>query len=388
MKLKSIPNNVLRPLHQLIRLPIDMNDSQKITSEHYAPFTPQIKLFLAKNELVSLPPELWNLGNLTVLSMRNNELATLSPSINRLRNLQELNIAGNQFNWLPWELLDLLLPENRKLQRVSLSPNPFLQPLGERPPPTLSRFRVPVTARECAVKARKLRTRFPNATQSDSAYESLLLRLHETRLHQIVSRTQSGSCVLDVDSDEYTTDDNRPIYVASSKTTFLDFDGSKLRTPMSSFSSQPSEDDYTASLTPTSLPVKSVSAAPSLFELSARSCARSPYINQLSSLLPDDASPPVTRALERVTESKEVGLEACSVCRKSYVIPRAQWVEYWFDGHGSGEQFLPFMRSACSWKCVQRLANDRADELASVHNVATQYEAQVGEGVREDELEV
>lgn len=366
MRLKVIPNEVLRPLHQLIRLPVELNDSQKITPEQFAPLTPEIKLFLAKNELVSLPPELWNLGNITVLSLRNNELTELPPSVARLRNLRELNIAGNQLEWLPWELLHLVLPQNRKLLRISLSPNPFLQPTGRSPPPTLSRLRIPSSAEECAKSIRKIRARFPLATKSDFAYEALFLRLLETRLHQAFCNTQTAQ--------PETPEDPRPIYVASSKTTFLDFDGSILRSPMISISPR-SGPDHTASLTPNSLPARNTSSAPSLFELSARICSRSPYIHQLPSLLPEDASPPVVGALRKVMESKELGMQACSVCRKHYIIPRARWIEFWFDGHGSGEQFLPFNRQACSWRCVQRLREERDDEIHACKNSVAQVEA-------------
>lgn len=364
MRLRLIPNDVLRPLHQLIRLPIDVNDAQKITPHHYAPLTSEIKLFLAKNELVSLPSELWNLGNLAVLSLRNNELTEISPSISRLRNLQELNIAGNRLKALPWELLNLLLPTNRKLLRFSPSPNPFMQPLDKRPLSVTGRLRAQDSPAECVRNIRRIRSRFPEAVMQDCTYEAMLVRVYETRLYQIIS-TQAAS--------PSTNNSTRPIYVASSKITFLDLDGSVLRSPMLPFSrAEPTE--Y-ACLTPTPLPVTTVSAAPSLFELCARACARSPFINQLTSLLPEDASPPVTRTLDKAIRSKEIGLQSCSVCRKQYVVPRAQWVEFWFDGHGSGEQFLPFVRRTCSWKCVQRLQATRDAELVDIQNAVAQIES-------------
>ncbi|KAG9976529.1 hypothetical protein KCU78_g22493, partial [Aureobasidium melanogenum] len=40
-------NETLKPLHQLIRLPVPINDDQKITVDHFAPLTPNIKLFLS-----------------------------------------------------------------------------------------------------------------------------------------------------------------------------------------------------------------------------------------------------------------------------------------------------------------------------------------------------
>lgn len=390
MQLDTIPNHVLRPLHQLIRLPFDQNNTAKITDELYAPFIPEIKMFLAKNGLVSLPSELWSLANITVLSMRNNDLTYLSPSVARLHNLQELNIAGNQFRYLPWELLSLILPPDRKLQRLSLSPNPFLQPLGEqRLPLMLSRFRVPATARECALRCQKLRSRFPEAARSGSAYEALLLRLHEMHLEQMIRDSQSPE--FPATDSAATSNGSRPIYVASSKTIFLDFDGSLLRSPTSSFGSQSSPDeDHGASLAPVQFPSSTsqpISRAPSLFELAARSCARSPFINQLSTLLPDDASPPVVRALNAAIDTKEEGMPVCSVCGTEYVMPRARWVEYWFDGYGSGEQFLPFMRRTCSWGCVKGLVEGREVALEGVRSWCERMEGEMDGEVGAWEME-
>ncbi|KAH0145704.1 hypothetical protein KCU67_g12539, partial [Aureobasidium melanogenum] len=44
MHLGRIDNETLKPLHQLIRLPVPINDDQKITVDHFAPLTPNIKL--------------------------------------------------------------------------------------------------------------------------------------------------------------------------------------------------------------------------------------------------------------------------------------------------------------------------------------------------------
>lgn len=384
MRLRTIPNEVLRPLHQLIRLPIDMNDTQKITADHYAPLTPEIKLFLAKNELVSLPTELWNLGNITVLSLRNNELTDMPPYVFRLRNLQELNIAGNQLKWLPWELLDLMTPQNRKLVQLHLSPNPFIQPLETSPSASFGRSRIPGSVRECVRAIRKLRARYPWALQSESSYEALWLRLYEARLHRAVTNAEAAGSD-EATSGDYADKDARPIYVASSKTTFLDIVGSTLRSPTAS---RPrAEAAMTATLAPTPLPCSKPSAAPSLFELSARACARSPFISQLSSLLPDDASPLVVNGLKKAIESKDVGLPNCSVCRKQYVVARAQWMEFWFDGYGSGEKFLPFLRKACSWKCVQALGDARSQEEAARQEVVARVDASLQHVAEADTME-
>ncbi|KAG9622337.1 hypothetical protein KCV04_g13325, partial [Aureobasidium melanogenum] len=331
----------LKPLHQLIRLPVPINDDQKITVDHFAPLTPNIKLFLSKNDLQQLPSELWNLGNLAVLSLRSNSLTEISPSIGRLRNLHELNVAGNQLSFLPFELLALV--EN-KLVQLSLSPNPFVQPL---PLPTSTMLRnVPSKPDDCLRELHRLRVRCPDIDMRVSSHEALLHRLYASRLYTASQGPKSKST-----------------YVASSSTTFFEIDGSVVRPRFRAYTAY-STPDYSASFERPSPPSSLQSAAPSLFELSARACARSQYVGQLSALLPEDASPPVNTAISKVIESKQLGMQHCSVCNKQFLVPRAQWVDYYYVGPGSemcspSELFRPFLRKSCSWVCVSRLTEQR-----------------------------
>ncbi|KAG9577480.1 hypothetical protein KCU77_g15100, partial [Aureobasidium melanogenum] len=331
----------LKPLHQLIRLPVPINDDQKITVDHFAPLTPNIKLFLSKNDLQQLPSELWNLGNLAVLSLRSNSLTEISPSIGRLRNLHELNLAGNQLSFLPFELLALV--EN-KLVQLSLSPNPFVQPL---PLPTSTMLRnVPSKTDDCLRELHRLRVRCPDIDMRVPSHEALLHRLYASRLYTASEGPKSKST-----------------YVASSSTTFFEIDGSVVRPRFREYTAY-STPDYSASFERPSPPSSLRSAAPSLFELSARACARSQYVGQLSALLPEDASPPVNTAISKVIESKQLGMQHCSVCNKQFLVPRAQWVDYYYVGPGSemcspSELFRPFLRKSCSWVCVGRLTEQR-----------------------------
>ncbi|CAE6428096.1 unnamed protein product [Rhizoctonia solani] len=80
----------------------------------------EIQLYLANNNLTVLPSELFQLNNLTLLSLRGNKLVSLPPAIGNLKSLRSLNIANNQFTSLPSELSYL------KLQTLFLHPNPFL----------------------------------------------------------------------------------------------------------------------------------------------------------------------------------------------------------------------------------------------------------------------
>lgn len=95
-----------------------------------------LQLYLFGNSIRDLPPELFKLENLTVLSLRTflsrfsllyiyqviggNQLTYIPPEICRLINLRELNISQNRLPYIPSEMRDM------KLSKLQLNPNPFL----------------------------------------------------------------------------------------------------------------------------------------------------------------------------------------------------------------------------------------------------------------------
>ncbi|KAL9114901.1 MAG: hypothetical protein Q9227_001144 [Pyrenula ochraceoflavens] len=95
-----------------------------IHESSYAPLIPKIKLILANNKLSTLPVELYDVENLSALSVRGNELKRISPLVGNLANLEELNLSQNRLTYLPYELLTLA--QKGLLQRLSVFPNPFL----------------------------------------------------------------------------------------------------------------------------------------------------------------------------------------------------------------------------------------------------------------------
>ncbi|KIJ65103.1 hypothetical protein HYDPIDRAFT_89235 [Hydnomerulius pinastri MD-312] len=79
-----------------------------------------LQLYLVGNSITSLPPQLFTVQNITVLSLRKNRLTFIPSDICRLTNLRELNVSGNQLTFLPWEMRDM------KIDNLMLHPNPFL----------------------------------------------------------------------------------------------------------------------------------------------------------------------------------------------------------------------------------------------------------------------
>ena len=99
----------------------------------------------------------------------------------------------------------------------------------------------------------------------------------------------------------------------------------------------------------------------SLFSMCLRSASSVPELQQLPDLLPDDVAPTVRTGLETAVQVHQEGGRICSTCKRKYIVPRAEWLEYhfirsrWRNDQESHEPFVPFLRRVCSWACVPHL---------------------------------
>ncbi|KAL8649677.1 MAG: hypothetical protein Q9226_005475 [Calogaya cf. arnoldii] len=124
MGLFKLQESTLEPLKFLV--------AERSTSQHdaesqtFETLVPNLQLYLANNLLFQMPGQLFNLLNLTVLSLRQNNLIEIPSAIGDLVNLRELNVSNNRLRWLPHEVLQLL---SKNLKNYRFHPNPFIQPL-------------------------------------------------------------------------------------------------------------------------------------------------------------------------------------------------------------------------------------------------------------------
>ncbi|KAF9129934.1 hypothetical protein BGW39_003631 [Mortierella sp. 14UC] len=81
----------------------------------------RLKLFLSSNQFTTVPMHVFELHNLSVLSLRNNNIKAIPPEIGLLSNLVELSVGGNLLEHLPSQIA--LLP---KLHILTIHPNPFM----------------------------------------------------------------------------------------------------------------------------------------------------------------------------------------------------------------------------------------------------------------------
>ncbi|KAK7512335.1 hypothetical protein IWZ03DRAFT_316973 [Phyllosticta citriasiana] len=296
MCLRSIPDEIVQPLAQLIKNP--RVGAEVPNEDSYQSFTPSLQLFLSRNELRTVPMAVWNLENLTVLSLRNNKLTEIPPAIANLKNLKELNLAGNKLRWLPWELLRLVAP-NGELASLNVSPNRFLQ--GGNFTGTL---RFSDDQQQMLKNLCDLRAALDDPEQAAS-HEQIAwsIRLYETLLRRMETRDPTPTP----------------------------------RNECPAWKKEPTR-------------------VPSLFELALRSAAGTSKPHTLRNLLSDESPSPVIRGLEEMERVLNAGGQICSICSKPYIQPGAEWVEYWHYADTlvcrADDSFLPFLRRACSLGCA------------------------------------
>ncbi|EEP80690.1 predicted protein [Uncinocarpus reesii 1704] len=300
--LETIPPGILQPLIQLTKEPT--LEKPPLSEDVYGPLEPFLRLYLPQNRLTFLPKEIFDLEELKVLSLRQNELSEVPCAIRKLIKLQDLNLAVNRLTYLPWEILGLM--QTGDLKRLTVHPNPFVS-------------------------------------------------LNETEIAQWHWDVEEGTTPISerLKQSHDAGDDNPqawlPLHIATGRITYFDQEGRPLP-----HSDRPLTRTF----------------AQSLRELSLQACLRSPQMSHLLDHTADDGTDDqgldcpsfVARLLDFARLVKRTGDRACSVCGRTYVIPRVEWVEWWdcspYEngskiGRVNGQRLwpLPFVRRGCSWGC-------------------------------------
>lgn len=300
LNLKFIPENLLRPLQHLTKLP---SVTEAPTTENaYSSLQPFLRIYLPNNNLSNISPEIMELKDLKVLSVRNNRIYAVHSNIRNLKALEVLNVSVNQISYLPWGLLELLQGE---LKHFTARPNSF-----------------------------------PEIEESDVA-----------TWHRGSGQANDGETPQDaLQFSEYEGDPPadawRAIRVATGQVERLDMDGQTVE------SNSPKSSTTTWSAHP-----------PSLRELALRTLVKMPGLEHVTDGELIEFPPLLVPLFSLARSWRSDGGWRCSVCEREYVHPRTQWTEWWDctpheNGmkrpRSSGERLrpLPFRRFGCSWDCV------------------------------------
>ncbi|KAG8406740.1 hypothetical protein J3459_013990 [Metarhizium acridum] len=300
MGLEEMSKETFHPLENFSCIPVVAKDVA------FEQKDPELKIYLTMNRLRLIPGTLFDLQYLTILSLRGNKLTEIPPAIAKLRNLKQLNVSQNRLRSLPAELLDLF---GKNLGDLVLHPNPFFEP------------------------ERQLHAEGDES--SEQSAQPLLTR-HLGRSPLQISDSM-GQVLSEFKIPSY--EESNKLAVASG--IHLDTD-----------------------TTGQSQSIKA-GCVPSLVEIALRSCYSTSQLSELQYFIPEGL-PHLRELLERATKQKDMGGVACSHCRKLIIVPSLEWVEWReirtreVNGNAvserplslaEGEQAVPFLHRACSWKC-------------------------------------
>lgn len=269
-----------------------MPDCLPPSQESYKPLEPSITLLLSNNSLTNLPGELYKLRNVKHLSVRQNCLTEIMPSIANLENTEELNVGGNLLPWLPWEILQLT---QNNLKVACLHPNPFIEPVPGNP---------------SSINPAKQRSRWATGPPRTIA--------------------TTGIAYLDITGTPVRGSPPAPSSLADYCPSTVATDGEPFGKPWN----QPGNH------------------IPSLLEVALRGCSESSMLEQLPLYLTEDSPQSLSHMLQHAWKVKSAGGKLCSVCGKSYIIPRTEWIEWRSSLSQYCRDPVPLIRKGCSWACT------------------------------------
>jgi len=293
---------------------------------------PELKIFLAKNPLQTLPGALFDLANVSTLSLRHTGLRELPDGIGRLGKLKDLNLMSNRLRYLPGSLLGLLGEPGplRHLRCLGNSTLFFLEDL------------------QCKGSSAGADEEASSAIRQDdlAAWAGLPVAAGAV----FVARTPVETCdTMGRPESDFILND-----FLLNKRASLAEDANLALLPRAS---------QLSSRRPWSHPVQT--KVPSLLELALRKCYDSSSLAELPQFLPDDGFSSLQSLLRQALAQKEEGGKQCSQCGKLFVFPRTKWIEWWRltgDTHispaeeekGCYHDILPFIHFGCSTSCLPR----------------------------------
>lgn len=313
---------------------------------------PELSILLSNNRLTRCPGAIFDLQNLTVLSLRGNRLTEISPAVLNLTNLTQLNVSLNALTHLPMELLELLYDKDSKLSTLFIHPNPFHQPeqnaelvgdldrLSAEGLSNCSWLRKP--ADQDGFHARKV-SRTPvhflgwRSSHDDGKHFGSFSQFQ-------IPDTQSR-----LETEEI---GQKPV----------------LPVPLPASANQNSSTVTTTKVL--SLFELCLQTIPLKYPANTDWAEHVRYLGIRKNLPNYEAEEDhLVKILQDVDVQYEAGFKTCTVCRRQVVKPAAQWIEWWdiFTSHTSRtgtsrtmsplsanpeERLVPFLRQTCTWACV------------------------------------
>ncbi|KAJ4380357.1 hypothetical protein N0V86_004668 [Didymella sp. IMI 355093] len=327
----------------------------------YRSMEPALYVNFSQNSLRRMTPSLFSLQYLTSLTLRGNNIEELPPQIRQLSNLRELDVSLNKLQYLPFELLEMLAPHG-KLERLTTLGNPLLERVSHN-------------------RYRKLDERVTFTSSAQSIYPRLQSCPDPEALVWHIRYIESMANFLAAVELKYTTggratderkfpyhpatrviaDQAASRYIGRSLVSYLDQTGQLIKG--SPAQPSPNTNDYPVIVETDegaygvpSFPIFAPPAAsciPSLLTMSVTTALRNITVQEtrdrLGDPVPFDADAIFARAKYNNADAGFGYFHQCHVCKKDYIVARAEWIEFWST---SFTVFYPFKVKVCSWGCV------------------------------------
>lgn len=343
----------LASLKQIIRHPPDY--STELPSEgQYRSLVPDLSLDLSKNLLRLLSPRLFDLEHLTSLVLRNNKIESLPPQIAKLPNLLTLDLAGNRLTHLPAEVLSIAVKDyttekNRFMRpsfflRLNLFDNPLFDPAQMAP------YRV-------GEPEDKDKDENPNEIRRTHH-----LHCPEFIPIELLSRIGTPAPMSTIRPTRYQhtvirTCRNIMLHSFSPVSYFDRFGdvvpGSAVLSPRGVFG-DPKYPNGTQAVDPLLEKYRPTDPGTSLFGAAFFKALDELPVQQIREYLGSESTPTIDAKLALVEDNyARIPRRHCHTCGKEYVIPRAEWLEFW-DWPRRSDQ-VPVKVQVCSWSCVPEI---------------------------------
>lgn len=369
-------------LASVIKAAPDPGDELPVEGQ-YRSMMPELYVSLRSNHLCRLTPSLFHLQNLTTLILTDNNIEELPAQIGQLRNLKELNMSRNNIRWLPFDILPILSNIVKGDSGVPwLKPKPIqfhpLTSLGlsdSRP----DRFDVGHITdiekfdRDFPCRLKRLCRENGTRNRSDRDNRIWKLRVHELQLYdyKIRAHSEEAVCVRDgafphhpqmfhYKQEVY----RRHVYLARTPVSYFDQAGVLCKnSPIPPASDEDvyhvmtELDDGVHGIPSTWFAPPRFHCPRSLVELSLDTALRQ---KEQESLSIDDLRSyiePIPHQAKMILDRAEANalggyrdFKQCHTCKKDYIVPRAEWIEWWSGLWG--EKAIPLKVQVCSWGCV------------------------------------
>lgn len=307
---------------------------------------------MANNRLTRVPGTLFDIENLVDLSLRHNKLTELPPAVAKCRNLRSLNLSFNRLRYLPFELVERL----PMLDTLNLVGNDFYEP---EPSSTKGWLRdlkpLPISELPDYLKVRFLRN-----VQQVGEHD-------EPSIKCLVAWYLGRGAVQYTDTVGRIYSSFRVPLAGGERNQILTQEHDEQIGPLARCQGE-SQSRIGSN--------QGISRVPSLVELCARSLARSGRPEDFADLATE--ADILSTAITAAAKSRYDDGQQCAVCKKFFVIPRTQWIEFFYHDRGifGGlgreqtpsqisadltsipsrdkilENLIPCLRTGCSWKCI------------------------------------